>query len=199
LILKVSFKEEIIKDVRKWSELFLEVPNKHLGGMPACPFAKKSWKEKNVLVEVKPKNKWYKSHLNSHLDDIKFNEAVGGKEGYDLLIFCDPYFNYSTDNFQDVIDEYNDWYNPKDLFFMGFHPDNPANVEEQEFLVSPSGDKMPEEEGYNYSMLLIQKFSLLQEASDKLHKAGYYSKWPKGYYRDVVISRRKTYKRIFGG
>ena len=50
MIIKVYSKEEIIKDVRKWSELFLEVPNKHLGGMPACPFAKKTWKEKNVLV-----------------------------------------------------------------------------------------------------------------------------------------------------
>tara|TARA_R100000541_G_C1881432_1_gene82353 strand:+ start:466 stop:1053 length:588 start_codon:yes stop_codon:yes gene_type:complete len=195
----VSFKQKIIKDVRKWSELFLEVPNKHLGGMPACPFAKKTWKEKNVLVKVKPKNKWYKSQLNNHLDSISFNKVIGENDGYDLLIFCDPFFNYSTDDFQDVIDDYNDWYNSKDLFFMGFHPANPANIEEQEFLVSPSGNKMPEEKGHNYSMLLIQKFSLLQEASGKLHKAGYYNKWPKGYYRDVVVSRRKTYKRIFGG
>ena len=167
--------------------------------MPACPFAKKTWKEKNVLVEVKPKNKWYKSQLNNHLDSISFNKVIGENDGYDLLIFCDPFFNYSTDDFQDVIDDYNDWYNSKDLFFMGFHPANPANIEEQEFLVSPSGNKMPEEKGHNYSMLLIQKFSLLQEASGKLHKAGYYSKWPKGYYRGVVVSRRKTYKRIFGG
>jgi hypothetical protein len=219
----VYSKEEIIQDVRKWSEEFLEIPNKHLGGFPACPFAKKTWndhkvvietkrkfkqykaelnghlngfpacpyakktwQEKNVLVEVKPKNKWYKSQLNHHLDNIIFNNKIYGEEGYDLLIFCDPYFNYSTDDFQDVIDEYNDWYNTKDLFFMGFHPDNPANVEEQEFLVSPSGEKMPEEEGYNYSMMLIQKFSLLQEASDKLHKSGYYKEWPVGYYQDVV-------------
>jgi len=195
----VYSKEEIIKDVRKWSELFLEVSNKHLNGFPACPFAKKTWQENNVLVEVKPKNKWYKSQLNYHLDNITFNNKIYGKEGYDLLIFCDPYFNYSTDDFQNVIDEYNDWYNTKDLFFMGFHPDNPANVEEQEFLVSPSGEEMPEEEGYNYSMMLIQKFSLLQEASDKLHKSGYYKEWPAGYYQDVVASRAKTYKRIFGG
>ena len=121
-------KKQITDDVRKWSELFLEVSNKHLNGFPACPYAKKTWQENNVLVEVKPKNKWYKSQLNRHLDNITFNNKIYGKEGYDLLIFCDPYFNYSTDDFQDVIDEYNDWYNTKDLFFMGFHPDNPANV-----------------------------------------------------------------------
>jgi hypothetical protein len=188
----VSFKEEVIKDVRKWSELYLEIPNKHLGGYPACPFAKKTWTDNKVVVEVKRKNKWYKSELNSHIKQLDFDI-------HELLIFCDPYFNYSLEDFQTVIDEYNDWYNKKDIFFMGFHPHNPANEEEQEFLVTPNGSTPIIENSIDYSMMLAQKFSLLQEASDKLHKAGYYDKWPKGYYQDVVVSRAKTYKRIFGG
>ena len=188
----MSFKEEVIKDVRKWSELYLEIPNKHLGGYPACPFAKKTWTDNKVVVEVKRKNKWYKSELNGHIKQLDFDI-------HELLIFCDPYFNYSLEDFQTVIDEYNDWYNKKDIFFMGFHPHNPANEEEQEFLVTPNGSTPIIENSIDYSMMLAQKFSLLQEASDKLHKAGYYDKWPKGYYQDVVVSRAKTYKRIFGG
>jgi hypothetical protein len=82
---------------------------------------------------------------------------------------------------------------------MGFHPSNPANEDEQEFLVTPNGEYPQVESDMKYSMMLAQKFSQLQEASDKLHKAGYYDKWPKGYYQDVVVSRAKTYKRIFGG
>jgi len=192
LNLKVSFKEEVIKDVRKWSELYLEIPNKHLGGYPACPFAKKTWTDNKVVVEVKRKNKWYKSELNGHIKQLDFDI-------HELLIFCDPYFNYSLEDFQTVIDEYNDWYNKKDIFFMGFHPHNPANEEEQEFLVTPNGSTPIIENSIDYSMMLAQKFSLLQEASDKLHKAGYYDKWPKGYYQDVVVSRAKTYKRLSGG
>jgi hypothetical protein len=188
----MPLEEDVKQDVRKWSELFLEVPNIHLGGMPACPFAKKTWTDNRVVVEVKRKHKWYKSELNGHIKQLDFDI-------HDLLIFCDPYFNYSLEDFQTVIDEYNDWYNKKDVFFMGFHPFNPANEEEQEFLVTPNGDTPILEKGLNYSMMLAQKFSLLQEASDKLHKAGYYDKWPKGYYQDVVVSRAKTYKRIFGG
>ena len=188
----MSFKEEVIKDVRKWSELYLEIPNKHLGGYPACPFAKKTWTDNKVVVEVKRKNKWYKSELNSHIKQLDFDI-------HELLIFCDPYFNYSLEQFQDIIDAYNAWYNKKDIFFMGFHPHNPANEEEQEFLVTPNGSTPIIENSIDYSMMLAQKFSLLQEASDKLHKAGYYDKWPKGYYQDVVVSRAKTYKRIFGG
>ena len=69
-----------------------------------------------------------------------------------------------------MIDEYNDWYNKKDIFFMGFHPLNPANEEEQEFLVTPDGSAPVVESDLDYSMMLIQKFSQLQEASDKLHR-----------------------------
>jgi hypothetical protein len=188
----MPLEEDVKQDVRKWSELFLEVPNQHLGGYPACPFAKKTWADNKVIVEVKRKNKWYKSELNGHIQQLDFSV-------HELLIFCDPYFNYSLEEFQNVIDEYNTWYNKKDIFFMGFHPHNPANEEEQEFLVTPNGDTPIIEDSIDYSMMLAQKFSLLQEASDKLHKAGYYDKWPKGYYQDVVVSRAKTYKRIFGG
>ena len=185
-------KKEIINDVRKWSENFLEIPNKHLGGFPACPFAKKTWQDNKIIIEVKRKNKWYKTELNSHLKQLDFHV-------HEILIFCDPYFNYSLEEFQNIIDAYNNWYNKKDIFFMGFHPLNPANEEEQEFLVTPNGETPLVESDVAYSMMLIQKFSQLQEASDKLHRQGYYEKWPKGYYQDVVVSRQKTFKRIFGG
>ena len=188
----MPLEEDVKQDVRKWSEHFLEIPNKHLGGFPACPFAKKTWNDDKVIVEVKRKNKWYKTELNGHLKQLDFSV-------HEILIFCDPYFNYSLEEFQEIIDAYNTWYNKKDIFFMGFHPHNPANEEEQEFLVTPNGDTPIVEDSIDYSMMLAQKFSQLQEASDKLHKAGYYDKWPKGYYQDVVVSRAKTYKRIFGG
>ena len=188
----MPLEEDVKQDVRKWSEHFLEIPNKHLGGFPACPFAKKTWNDDRVLVEVKRKNKWYKTELNQYLKQLDFSV-------HEILIFCDPYFNYSLEDFQDIIDAYNNWYNKKDIFFMGFHPHNPANEEEQEFLVTPNGDTPTVESDLEYSMMLAQKFSQLQEASDKLHRIGYYEKWPKGYYQDVVVSRAKTYKRIFGG
>jgi hypothetical protein len=185
-------REQITDDVRKWSEEFLEIPNKHLGGFSACPFAKKTWNDNKVIIEVKRKYKQYKAELNSHIKQLDFKV-------HEILIFCDPYFNYSLDEYQEIIDSYNKWYNKKDIFFMGFHPKNPANEEEQEFLVTPTGEMPMVESDLAYSMMLIQKFSQLQEASDKLHRQGYYKLWPKGYYRDVVVSRQKTYKRIFGG
>ena len=84
---------------------------------------------------------------------------------------------------------------------MSFHPSNPATESEQQFLVSPTKNKEEHESypNYKYSMMLVQKFSQLQRASDKLHKQGYYRLWPDEYYQDVVVSRANKYKKINGG
>ena len=185
---------EIIDDVRLWSKHYLEVPNLHLGGVPACPFAKKAWHDKKVWVSVKSKGSIYKKELNDHLKNLNFSVS-------EILIFCDPYYSYTPDDLHIATEEYNYKYNKKDIYFMSFHPQNPATIEEQEFLVSPTEEldisiSYPE---HKYSMMLVQKFSQLQQASDKLHKQGYYNQWPKGYYRDVVVSREDKYKKINGG
>ena len=187
-------RKDIIQDIRNWSANYLEVRNEHLGGMPACPFARSTWKQKKVRIEIKPKKLWYKKTLNEILEKFNWNK-------HEILIFCDLYFSYSPDDLGDVTEAYNNFYNSKDLYFMSFHPDNPATVEEQEFLVHPGDDydysiSYPI---YSYSMMLVQKFSQLQEASDKLHRMGYYNKWPKDYYNEVVKSRYDKYNKLFGG
>jgi len=187
-------RQQIIEDVRLWSKNFLEVPNIHLGGVPACPFAKKAWADNKVWIAVKTKNSTYKKELNDCIKNLDFSKK-------DILIFCDPYYSYSPDELHLATEDYNEWYNRKDIYFMSFHPSNPATVDEQEFLVSPTDEigETPDYPDYKYSMMLVQKFSQLQQASDKLHKQGYYSQWPKGYYRDVVVSREEKYKKINGG
>jgi len=46
-------------------------------------------------------------------------------------------------------------------------------------------------------MMLVQKFKQLYDASCKLHKIGYYDKWPKEYYEDVVLTRQNLYTKLF--
>ena len=185
-------RKQIIEDVRIWSKHFLEVPNLHLGGVPACPFAKKAWLDKKVWVAVKTKNSTYKKELNDCLKNLDFTKK-------EILIFCDPYFSYSPDELHMATEDFNEWYNRKDFYFMSFHPSNPATEEEQKFLVSPNNDTNLSGPDYKYSMMLVQKFSQLQEASDKLHKQGYYEMWPDEYYQEVVVSRANKYKKINGG
>ena len=182
--------EKIKRDVIDWSKYVLEPMNKHLG-FPACPFAAKWRKDGKLRIEVRPDKSKYEKHLTNLLKDWN-------KKQHDILIFCDPYFDqYDELQFQEKIDFYNKTYNRRDVYFMGFHPNNPATVEEQEFLVNPTDDHSQYESDLGYSMMLIQKFKQLYDASCKLHKIGYYKKWPPEYYDEVVKVRQEAYEKLF--
>ena len=182
--------EKIKRDVIDWSKHVLEPMNKHLG-FPACPFAAKWRKDGKLRIEVRPDKSKYEKHLTNLLKDWN-------KKQHDIIIFCDPYYDqYDEQQFQEKIDFYNKTYNRRDVYFMGFHPNNPATVEEQEFLVNPTDDQYQYESDLAYSMMLIQKFKQLYDASCKLHKIGYYKKWPPDYYDEVVKVRQDTYEKLF--
>tara|TARA_A100001201_G_scaffold139460_1_gene131426 strand:- start:330 stop:908 length:579 start_codon:yes stop_codon:yes gene_type:complete len=185
-------KDLIKKEVRLWSEKFLEVPNIHLNNMPACPFAKKAWLENKVDIQYRDPDLGYTRNLHQHVKKINFAEK-------EILIFCDIFFKeYSLNKYQKIIDNFNNQYNKKDIYFLGFHPKNPPTEEDQEFLLNPTGDTsdLPNST-IDFSMMLIQKFSQLYKASDRLKRMGYYDKWPQEYYDDVVLSRQNLYKKLF--
>ena len=181
--------EKIKEDVIEWSKNVLEPMNKHIG-FPACPFAAKWRKEGKLRIEVRADKSKYEKQLTSVLNSWN-------KKQHDIIIFCDPFWEqYNPEQFQEKIDFYNKTYNRRDVYFMGFHPSNPATEEGEEFLVNPTDDCKYESD-LAYSMMLIQKFKQLYEASCKLHKIGYYEKWPAEYYEEVVKTRQETYEKIF--
>ena len=188
------YKKLIHEEIRLWSKHYLEVRNKHLNGLPACPFARKSWAQNKVDIQIRNTDQGYTRDLHKHVKKLDFDKK-------ELLIFCDVnYKQYSLNKFQSIVDNFNGRYNKKDIYFMGFHPYNPPNKEEQEFLLDPTGDTsdLPESK-IQFSMMLIQKFSQLYEASDRLHRMGYYDEWPTDYYHEVVSSRQQQYKKLFKG
>ena len=163
--------------------------NKHIG-FPACPFAAKWRKDKKVRIEVRMDKSKYEKQLTSVIKSWN-------KKEHDIIIYCDPFFEqYNPEQFQEKIDFYNKTYNRRDVYFMGFHPETPADPDSEAFLCDPTED--PVEHGdLEYSMMLIQKFKQLYDASCKLHKIGYYKKWPKEYYDEVVAERQNTYEKLF--
>ena len=180
------------EDVRLWSKHFLEVPNIQLNNLPACPYAKTAWLQNKVDIQLRDPDKGYVSYLHKLIKTIDYEKK-------ELLIYCDPFYKeYSINKFQKIIDKFNDKYNSDDHYFMGFHPYSPPNDEDHKFLTNPTGDttNLPESK-IQYSMMLIQKFSKLHKESGKLKRMGYYDKWPKGYYNEVVESRQKQYKKLF--
>ena len=181
--------EKIKADVIQWSKKVFEPMNKHIG-FPACPFAAKWRKEGKVRIEVRMDKTKYEKHLTPVLKSWN-------KKQHDIIIFCDPFWDqFTPEQFQEKIDFYNKMYNKKDVYFMGFHPSNPATLEEQAFLADPTEEEVKHSD-LEYSMMLVQKFKQLYEASCKLDKIGYYEKWPKDYYEDVVLTRQNLYKKLF--
>ena len=189
-----NVKKLIHEEIRLWSKHYLEVRNKHLNGLPACPFARKSWAQNKVDIQIRNTDQGYTRDLHKHVKRLDFDKK-------ELLIFCDVnYKQYSLNKFQSIVDNFNGRYNKSDVYFMGFHPYNPPNKEEQEFLLDPTGNAsdLPESK-IQFSMMLIQKFSQLYEASDRLHRMGYYNEWPTDYYHEVVSSRQQQFEKLFKG
>ena len=180
--------EKIRLDVINWSKTVLEPMNKHIG-FPACPFAAKWRKDGKVRIEVRMDKSKYEKQLTSVIKSWN-------KKEHAIIIYCDPFFEqYNPDQFQEKIDFYNKTYNRRDVYFMGFHPETPADPKDQEFLCDPT-DAPVTHGDLEYSMMLIQKFKQLYDASCKLHKIGYYKKWPKEYYNEVVAERQHTYEKL---
>ena len=50
---RFELEESIRQEVREWSRQTLESPSEELGGMSACPYAKKTWDAHQVLMTFK--------------------------------------------------------------------------------------------------------------------------------------------------
>ena len=171
----------IEEDLRSWSREVLEVPNKSLNGLPACPYAREAWKQNKVRV-VETDHIGIETILQAN----KFNNNQ-----YELVVvasykFPTPY------QFTDFIGFLNDTYSWCDLHIMGFHPEYGAEEADLDFLYDHDWASSIEEE---YAMMFIQSLSQVDDASLKLEKLGYYDVYPKEEYEALVLERRQRRNR----
>ena len=162
-------------DLRSWSREVLEVPNPHLGGLPACPYARKAWREDKVLVV--------------ETDDLvrdgrKFCADFAGL-GKDLVVVA----TYCLPDAEDLIsmsEELNAAF-PK-LHCMTFHPDYGAEDAELDFLTDNDWESSAD---YAYAMLFVQDLAQVVAASDRLTSLGYYGAYPQDEYEALVVNRKR--------
>ena len=76
----VHVKKLIHEEIRLWSKHYLEVRNKHLNGLPACPFARKSWAQNKVDIQIRNTDQGYTRDLHRHIKKLDFDKK-------ELLIF----------------------------------------------------------------------------------------------------------------
>ena len=101
---------------------------------------------------------------------------------FDLKYEADPaVFHGYLDDLNTVISE--GMFIDRDIWVMGFHPDDDASEFEADVEFEASTDDQ-------YAMIFIQRLSALQKAADKLDKKGYYANYRGLYNAEDIYSRR---------
>jgi hypothetical protein len=162
-------------DLRSWSKEVLEVPNPHLGGLPACPFAKQAWRDNKVLVV---------ETAEFFRDGRKFCAAFADL-GKDLVVVA----TYDIPDAYDMnkfVGELNAAH--PDLHCMQFHPEYDAGDAELDFLTD---NDWVSSEDQAYAMLFIQDLRAVVAASDRLELLGYYAAYPTDEYETLVLNRKR--------
>lgn len=171
----------ITKEILEWSENFLEIPSKKLGGWSVCPYAKAARLKNEVkIVEVE--------HSKDFLYTVTSEARTIKEQNKKLVVVACDDFNIEAEELGCYIDALNYAYVYNDVYLMPFHPHDDG--EEVEFLE----DNLETEN--EFYMVLIQPYNELEKASESLQKKGYYKNWDKEYYQDTVV-KRKSYRRIY--
>jgi hypothetical protein len=163
-----GLEKEICDEIKNWSQHALENPNEKYGGLPVCAYAKKSWQEKRVGFSFKYCSSYQPlSTILSTFDNT-----------CDVVILVDLEYEKDSEKFHEFLLGINGaisegFFIQKDLWVMGFHPNDEVNENIDDGTFEPIIDT-------EYAMIFIQKLTKLQESAEKLKKTGYY----KHYFGD---------------
>jgi len=178
----------IVTEITQWSADALEKPSPFFNGLPPCPYARQAWMDSRVAILFKyEKNYQVLYSCISQFDD-----------NFDLAIVVDMNNDKEPDDFHAYWDSLNRFiaegvFIDKDIWVMGFHPDDEASEFVDEIEFEPETDA-------RYAMIFVQRLSKLQEAADKLEKKGYYDSYDREYNaRDIYELREELYRRLKNG
>lgn len=157
---------EFEKFMANWIINDLSEPVAALGGFAKCPYAKKAFVENKVRF------------LEDYLEleaAISVEASAWNDEKTEVLVI--KLNNVDENQITLLVDSLNDRYMQLDFIFLDDHVNN---VERMHNVVFNNG---------RYNVLLMQRKSKLAAATRRLEKTGYYNKWTKEYYDEVVSWR----------
>jgi len=184
----LSIEKKIVDEITQWTSEVLEKPSPFFNDLPACPYAKQAIIDEKVAILFK-----YDSHYQVLYSTISQFEDI-----FDLAIIVDLSNNKGSEDFHNYLEELNTaisegMFIDKDIWVMGFHPDDEPSDFEEEVDFDPVTE-------VEYAMIFVQRLSKLQVAADKLNKRGYYNSYGSDYNVIDTYSRRETlYRRLQNG
>ena len=172
----------VTDDILLWSKKIIEKPNKHLGNFPTCPYAQGCrTQEQFEIEEVHDAEQLYPTVVE-WANKLK-------KTKYRIVIIGCSDLSINANELASSIEALNFVYMPKDVYLMASHPE--TSDENIDFLYDHGF-----ETSTDFSMVLIQRYQDLEEASLKLKKVGYYKHWEEDYYKETVEHRHNLQRRI---
>lgn len=178
----------IVTEITQWSAEALEKPSPLFNGLPPCPYARQAWLDSRVALLFKYEDNYQVLYSCISQFDDKF----------DLAIIVDMVNEKEPDDFHAYWESLNRFiaegvFIDKDIWVMGFHPDDEASEFVDEIDFAPETDA-------RYAMIFVQRLSKLQEAADKLDKKGYYDSYDGQYNaREIYVLREELYRRLKNG
>ena len=157
----------MIKDIEKWIEEFVSEHNTEIGQVP-CPFAKEAMLKERINYVSGGKHT-----ITPLLDSL----ADNWDDKYEVVVVYADKDELTPNQLRILVEDFNKFARDKDVVALEDHPDDPEIL---------NGVSM------NFGkaiLILVQRLSKLNKASDILKKKGYYDNWPKDNYDDVVSWR----------
>ena len=183
----VGDEKAICEEIRAWSAFALEKKSPYFNDMPPCPYAKKAWLDDRVAIVFKYGGSQALTSCISNFSD-----------SLDLVIIVDQFFKRDAESFHGELEAYNEAisqgiFGQKDLWLMGFHPDDDSN----DFIDDGSFEPHV---NTPYAMIFLQRLSKVQEAAYTLRELGYYDKYQEDYNVYEIFNQRETlYRRLKDG
>lgn len=177
-----DYQKGVIKELKDWTHLGLNVPNEFFNGLPPCPFARQAWLDNKVAVIFDDTNSWQCLYSSvSQFDDV-----------YDMAVVVRKHPLGTPEDLHNYLGQMNQaisegMFIDKDIWLMGYHPDD----EEAEFVAEDV--KVEEMVDDPYLMVFIQRLSKIQEAAYKLVHKGYYENYMSDEYFSEQYAKREEY------
>lgn len=144
---------------------FVEVPNPNLGDWAPCPYAKQARINDKISIKFSDN---LKSAVFDSLPELEHKEVV---------VICFDHMAISMEQTEQLVEELNNELMPNDYVILEDHPDSVEIINNVQMNFGHCG------------LLIIQRLSKLNIASDQLNTKGYYQFWNQDNI-DYVVSWR---------
>jgi hypothetical protein len=170
---------EIKAEVITWLKTFVEKPNKLLGGWAPCPYARQARINNKIQIEVS-EAVLLEAAIKDNLFLLDEDPIDGTEAEKDVLVVCFDHKEISPNELSEFVEKLNhEQLMVDDYLILEDHPDEPADqVNSLDMHFGKCG------------LLLVQRLSKLNEASEQLKDKGYYDNWNEDELNYVVNWRK---------